>query len=365
MHILYICRAFDNVAGGIEYSSTILMNEMVRRGHRVSLITWDRENARAFFPMDAKIDWRKMNLGDPWAKASWKLRLRRLFRMRQLIRNLRPDVMIGFQDDCYFLAALANLGLGIPVIAAERNSPSRFAFQKSRFPIFLKFILAQKIIVQFESYRKKFPPFLRGRIKAIHNPVFYETIAPVDLQAQKAPFVLLSVGRLSRQKNFAVLIEAFAKIANEHPDWILHIVGEGEEQPLLKDLILRLKIENRCMLLGTRQDVHALYAGASLFCLPSLWEGFPNALAEAMAYGLPCVGFKSCDGVRDLLQNEENGWLAATTDSENLAITLNAAMNAPVQRQILGRAGRKTVERYNPQTIFTTWENTFLEMARQ
>src|SRR5262249_23212441 len=122
---------------------------------------------------------------------------------------------------------------------------------------------------------------------------------------------LLSVGRLSYAKNFSVLIDTFAALTESFPDWELRIVGEGEDRGALEAQLARLPgLKGRVSLPGVYREIEEEYSAAHLFCLSSRWEGFPNALAEALAHGLPAVGFAGCDGVPDLIEPGQNGALA-------------------------------------------------------
>ena len=102
-------------------------------------------------------------------------------------------------------------------------------------------------------------------------------------------------------------MEAFAKVADRFKDWQLRLVGDGENEAKLKALANTLNLRNRVDFVGASKDVEAEYRQAHVFCMPSLWEGFPNAVAEAMAHGLPVIGFRICAGVNELIVPGENG----------------------------------------------------------
>ena len=104
-------------------------------------------------------------------------------------------------------------------------------------------------------------------------------------------YILLSVGRLSYQKNYGTLIESFAPLAAAFPNWDLTIVGDGEDRETLMSLVAARGLTGRVLFPGASKSIEQFYARAHCFVLPSRWEGFPNALAEGMAHGLPCVGY--------------------------------------------------------------------------
>ena len=150
------------------------MNELCQRGHQVSLLTWDGPAGEAFYAMDKRIEWIRLGLGDPTQRAGFDLRVRRAFKVRKILSRLRPDVVIAFQEGTFRAIRVYGLGFRLPMIAAERNSPSRFDFvtQGSRGQSFQWLRLADCITVQCQSNRDLYPAFLRRKIVAIPNPVF-------------------------------------------------------------------------------------------------------------------------------------------------------------------------------------------------
>ena len=122
MKILFAARSFDDMAGGVERMSISIMNEMVERGHEVSLFTWDVEGAKTFYAMSNKVNWLKINLGDPRGKAGWWIRIQRAYRIRKMVRKMSPDLVLAFQHGIFFALRIYTVGMGIPFIAAERNA---------------------------------------------------------------------------------------------------------------------------------------------------------------------------------------------------------------------------------------------------
>ncbi len=366
MKILFSCRALNDMAGGVERMIAVLMDEMIARGHEAYLITWDKAGASPFYPLNPKIKWMQLDSGDHLQKAGWVLRVRRALKIRAFVKNVQPDIVLAFQHGTFLGLRVFLSGMDIPVVAAERNAPARFDHLKAgryRGFIYQSFRLAKKITVQCESYRNDYPAYLRKKIVTISNPVF-----PAQCQARPDAGsdrkILLTVGRLSYQKNYEALVKSFAHIASAFPDWTLVMAGEGEDRDKLEALVKELGIESRIQMKGAVRDVASLYCESHLFCLPSRWEGFPNALAEAMAHGLPCVGFAACAGVRDLIQEGENGLLAAGNgDSKSLAMALRLLMADPSARAAMGEKAKLSMNQYNPLHIFDRWEKFLKDTA--
>lgn len=368
MRITFVCRKFDNVSGGVERMSIAMMNELVRRRHSIHLITWDKDEAQSYYPMNSEIQWHKLNMGDASQKASWGLRWKRQKYLRHLVQEIiDPDVIIAFQHGPFLTIALSVLGLDIPVIAAERNSPDRFNYLqagKKKSLIFNSFRLAKAITVQLDGYRMGYPAYLRSRIKSIPNPVTPSNDYSEPAGNANDDRYLLTVGRMGYQKNLSALIQAFSMVAHQAPNWKLRIIGNGEEQPLLKSLVEKLGVTNRVIFQGTVKDVSHYYVTSHLFCLSSRWEGFPNALGEAMAHGLPAVGYSDCDGVNQLIINGETGLLAEGNGNiSSLAEQLLCLMLDDYRRSVMGKRAIEVMKSYRPEDIYDRWENLFKKVV--
>lgn len=369
MKILFACRQFEGAAGGVERQAIAMMNELMARGHEIHLLTWDREGAKAFYPMDPAICWHQLAMGDPKKKAGLGLRLARAQRVRAVVKASGAAVVLAFQQGTFLSMRLYTLGLGVPVIAAERESPYRYDFIREgrhRDFIFQGFRLAVRVTIQCESYRESYPAYLRDKIVTIPNPVFPAEKFAAPAGTESGRKTLLCVGRLSFAKNQSVLLRAFAQIAAVCPDWDVVLAGEGEDREKLEDESRRLGLAGRVSFLGAVKDVTVLYETAHLFCLPSRWEGFPNALAEALAHGLPAVGFAGCGGVRDLIIDDENGLLAdGMDDAESLAETLKRLMCDDARRTVMGEAAVQSVKPYAPSLVYNRWEALLTEVGRE
>ena len=365
--ILFACRNFNNMAGGIERMATIIMNEMVRRGHKVILLTWDPINSNSYYKLNPEIIWHKLDLGPPDSKASWSLRYKRQITIRKIVKEEKPSVMIGFQVGTFLALRLASIGLRIRSIAAERNSPDLFNFIKkgkiNRFLASLALLLSNVITIQLDSYKKKYPLFLRSRILTISNPVFPCAKPAYPNEMNNTPQRILNVGRLSYQKNQLFLIKSFALIASKNPGWNLTLVGEGEYRKNIEDLINEKGLNNRINLIGAVKNVDYWYQNSSFFVFPSLWEGFPNALVEAFREGLPAIGFSSTSGVNQLIINKRNGFLVKPQE-----IAFASAMQEMIDNQSFRKEAGKnasfSISYYKPDKIFNQWENLFLELSK-
>ena len=368
LKILFVCRNFNQMAGGIERISSLIMNEMINRGHQVILLTWDQTDSTAHYVLDPKIKWIKLNIGEAINKANWNIRLKRQIKIRKIIKGLKPSVAIGFQVGTFIAIRSALLGLGIPIIAAERNSPDLFKFQKkgerNRILSSIALLFASRITIQFESYKEKYPFFLRSLICTIHNPVEPPNQKALPKENKNKPKRILNVGRLSYQKNQLFLIRSFAMITIQNPNWILTIVGEGEYRKRIESLIIQEKLQDHIELIGAVEDIDFWYENSSFLAFPSLWEGFPNVLAESFRKGLPAIGFQKTAGVNQLIKHNYNGLLVKDNEKD-YALAMQQMINNEIFRKKAGRVSLKSINRYQPNKVFNKWENLFQELSKK
>ena len=174
--------------------------------------------------------------------------------------------------------------------------------------------------------------------------------------------ILLYVARLCFQKNQGLLIDAFARISASFEDWKLVLVGDGEHDGLLRDKVRRLGLEERVVFCGAVKDIDAWYRSADLVAFPSLFEGFPNALAEALSWGLPCVGLKNTLGVNCLIEDGINGCLVDAT-VEAFATGLAALMGDEKRRMQMAQNARRIGSIYAPEKSYDLWESLIQRVA--
>ncbi|MFK5949810.1 MAG: glycosyltransferase [Methylococcales bacterium] len=162
-------------------------------------------------------------------------------------------------------------------------------------------------------------------ISVIYNPVVRpEIIQKAKMQVNHPWFeggeepVIISVGRLTRQKDYATLIQALSIVRKQQPARLI-ILGEGEDRNDLKNIIVKLKLEDYVDLAGFVDNPYAYMAKSDVFVLSSLWEGLPNTLIEAMAVGLPVVATDCRSGPNEILANGKYGWLSQTGSAISIA----------------------------------------------
>ena len=342
--------------GGAERMICQLAGALVERDFRVHLTSWDPSGATAFYPLHPAVRWEKLGFHPGIFD-----KLRRTRALAQVLRDNDVRVLLGFvmsgDRTVYAAAKLA----GVQLVAAERNAPAMYRLRYNSVHRWLSFCflhLADRITVQMPEFIAGYPDSLHDRIEVIPNPVPVALHKARPALANEAGrFTLLAVSRLDAvQKRVDRLIAAFALVAARHPAWDLRIVGEGPEREDLHRLAADRGVMDRVRIEPPAVDIFDVYVHAHLFAIPSLWEGFPNALAEAMSHGLPAVGFEDVAGVAELIRSGGGGWLAKGFEDEKaLAAALDQAMADGDQRAYRGTLAAQSMEAFAPEAQFDRW----------
>jgi glycosyltransferase involved in cell wall biosynthesis len=258
----------------------------------------------------------------------------------------------------YNAFALASLwGSDVPVVVSERDSPKEILPRIRVWARDLLYPYAAGVICQTQAGRD----FITSRISmrratVIPNPVD-RVIEPSERQRDR---VVLGVGRFVQKKAFSQLIEAFANM--EARDWRLVLCGDGPLRADLERDADTFGVSDRIEFPGLVADLRPYFLQAGLFALPSLSEGYPNALAEAMVSGLPCVSYDCATGPSDLITQEDNGLLVPVGDVEALAAALDRLASDSELAERLGARAALSAEHLNPGRIAELYL-TFCEQA--
>lgn len=176
---------------------------------------------------------------------------------------------------------------------------------------------------------------------------------------------VVTLRRLSHDKGIDMLLEAWAVVGPKHPDWQLKIFGAGPDEQALRSQARELGLDDIELFQGKTSNIDGALSAASVYALPSREEGFPIAIMEAMAYGLPSVAFDCAPGIRELIDDEVSGGLVVTAGNvPGFAAGLERLMTDRELRGRLGAAGQESVQRFSPDSVVDRWEALFTLLDR-
>lgn len=267
------------------------------------------------------------------------------FRLRE-----KPDATLSFLHRPDMLNILAP-SPGIRVLS-ERNNPKmkdKVYFINSR----VMFSLADRVVFQSETVRNMFPKAIRRKGTVIPNPVEVSCLA-----TEPVGHKIVAVGRLHSQKNFPLLIRAFAMFSKDHPEHSLHIYGEGDDFHKLRMLVKELSLQEKVLFDGFQDDVHRAIRDAEMFVMSSDYEGMPNALLEALMMGLPCIS-TLFEGAGEFFSGKgsEACLLTPLGDEKALSAAMAALADDPLRRRDLARKGAEYAQKYSIDEVIPLWES--------
>jgi len=304
-----------NNSGGTERVSSVIASELQHRGYQIHILSLQCGN-KPFFELADGI-----HISQLFTKAGrGMLRLPiTIMRLRRYLRQQQIDILIDVESMLALYALPAVVGLNIRHICWEHFNYSVDLGKASRR-------LARKLAARFAddvvtlTERDKqlwlTNTTCKANITAIPNPVTISPPTEINLHKEK---LFLAVGRLTYQKGFDLLLQAWAQVALLHPDWRLRIVGDGEDKAMLEQLLYELNIETSAELIPKTNNIAEHYQQAAFFVLSSRFEGFGLVLVEAQRYGLPAISFDCDVGPAEIIKHGETGWLCAAGDVSELS----------------------------------------------
>lgn len=352
MHVVFTISGLG--AGGAERVLQLITADWARE-HRITIISFDAPTDLAFHPFDPRVELIRLNIRAtrPGLFRQTFTIIRRISTLRRTIRELNPDVVISFLTKINVITLIANFSMNYPLIVSERNNPKMQTSNATwNFLLSRLHWRASAIVMQTRGSLECLEGKARERAVVISNPV--ERLA---LPAPKSgPPVLAAVGRLTAQKGFDLLIEAFAAVAPSHPDWTLRIWGEGALRQQLERQVESLDLVHRIQLPGNSRNPEEWITDADAFVFSSRYEGFGNALAEAAGAGLAVISFDCPFGPSDIIDHERTGLLVPPADVKALSAALDRVMGDKELRERLGGAARADIQRFAPDKIVAQWD---------
>lgn len=359
MKLLFLLSSLHG--GGAERVAATLASAWVRNGVDVHLVCCFSGRGRNMQVLDSRVrvEW----LADRMPASPGMLRpLVKLWALRRLVQAYRPDRVLSFLTNVNVMTLLATRGLDVPVVVSERSDPLHGWAAGRVLRVLRRFTYpwAARVVVQTETARRhliQVAPAVRHSV-VIANPLPPEL--PPSRHAEPAGdrLVLVAAGRFQPVKQFDRLIEVFARLAPTNPRWDLVIWGDGPQREACQARVHALGLQARIRLPGHTRQLWPALLQAHVFIHCSRVEGFPNALLEAMALGLPCVATDCPSGPADMTRQGRDALLVPPDDERAWARALGELLSAsPQDRAARGRAGAVSVRsRYGLEAILARWD---------
>ena len=380
---------FVGYSGGIEHVLSHMAFAMKEKGYHVSVVMADEKEGASFYPFPEDCHFynlfhmagmkpiRMSSLGKGlreitrlFSKAGARERNYRMLsaaapHLERVLALEKPDVIISFREPTGRLL-LEGLDTKVPVISMLHNDPDEiFAHAPSGEMKALE--KSTRIQALMPSFIKKTEKYLRyDRFVYIPNAVSIPAISAQPGIARKV-HTITNVGRITgRTKRQHLLVEAFAGLAKDFPDWQVNLWGDTYDKAYvttLKGIIKKQGLEGRVHLRGTTRDMASVWKETDIFAFPSHHEGFGMALAEAMGVGIPAVGYRSCPAVNELIHDGEDGYL--TDDgAAPFAEALRKLMEDADRRTAFGKRAKEHMKSFAPEVVWDEWDRLIREVLR-
>lgn len=346
--------------GGAERVMANLVSRLAARGHQVTLITLD-DGANDRHAVSNAVARLHVDSGRQAAGRIARMFTagKRLAGLRRAIRQTAPEVVLSFCDATNVSTLLATFGLTIPVVVSERSDPAAQRLTPGKAWLRRRlYRRAAEVVVLTPAAAETVAPWIRRSPviipSAVDPPPEEESEAGAELDGEArrgGRKTIIGVGRLEPEKGFDLLLEAFARLSADFPDWDLEIHGDGSQLESLRKSCHRRGLNERVRWPGWTRPIWPALRAADLFVLPSRYEGFPSALLEAMAVGLPCIATDCPSGPRAIIRHSLDGLLVPPNDPAALATAMGRCMADEDERDRLGEQARDVVTRFGWEAL--------------
>lgn len=349
--------------GGAERVVVSLAEGFQKYGHQVTVIT-GTEKDTDFYQLPPGVE--RIPLGIMGVSKNpldaIRSNLNRVFTLKKAIALSAPDIVMAHLTETNILTVLATVGSDYPVIVTEHCDPNLISY--GRFWETLRRLVypfATKLSSVSQGVEDYFTWLPKNKKQVIYNPFFVS--ANASSQIEIPPGVnperkwIMSMGRLTNQKGFDILLKAFAKVAPKYPDWQLVILGEGELRQELEQLKADLNLGEQAVLPGRVKNPFLLMERSQFFVMSSRFEGFPMAHGEAMLCGLPVIATDCPSGPRELVRDGVDGILIANQDESALTIAIERLITKPEERAQFAKSAPDVGTRFSLEKIIQDWIN--------
>lgn len=286
-------------------------------------------------------------------------RFQRLKAIRKYLKTIKKEkpILVPFQDSCLKNVLMAKIGLGIPVVATERNNPYRKGNTRiAKFKASLPFKFSNAAVFQTPDARKYYSSLKDKKCKVIANPI---TKAQKQWNGAVLADKLITACRLHSQKNLPMLIDAIEIVKEVYPNVKVDVYGEGELRSSLQEYIEKKGLENNVILCGRTSLIQEKMSEASVYLCSSDFEGISNSLLEAMAIGMPIVSTDCPIGGAKMMLQDGAGILTPVGNAEAFANAILEILNNPKQAKLMAEKALGTSEKYSEKFILESWMQVF------
>lgn len=345
--------------GGAERVISLLANHWCDLGYQVKIVLLLGEKCGYYLNRSVEIvSLRQKNRARFLSLPAW------IKGIRSIVRKTRPDLLLAFFPKNSILTWLSTRCMkhDYVFVCSERNDP-RFDGRSNITKMLSMYVYskADRMIFQTSTVRAIYSFCNSDRTFVIPNPL--KISIKGESVRRVTPGKVVSIGKLEPQKNQKLLIEAFEHFSNQYNDAFLEIYGEGSLREELEALIRSKKLSNKISLMGNVADVQKNISDAEMFVLSSNYEGFSNALMEALAIGIPTIS-TNCAGSEDLIDDGVSGFIVPVNDRDSMVNAMIRIKENPVLAKTFSANSISKMKKYQSSSILSEWDNACLSRKK-
>lgn len=380
--IIYIFRSLA-IVGGVEKVLVDKMNYLSQlKDYEITLITYEQGNHPMIFPLSPKVKHIDLNIlfykryrYNILKRSFIYIILKKQFKkaIEGQIALIHPDIIISTTYsmlEINILSKLTDQSTKIIESHSARKAIGKVNIHENNYIMKLAARIADQNLYKQISKCHTFITLTNNDAKdwknikeaiVIPNMLTYYP-EKIDILPKKGKHVICA-GRLTEQKGYDLLLQAWQKVYHKYPDWILDIYGKGEDYNLLMESIKNLQLQQVVQIHPPTTDIYNKYMESDFYVMSSRWEGFGLVLAEAMSCGIPCVSFDCPHGPSEIIHHGQDGILVENGNINMLAEKIIYLIEHEDIRIEMGERARENVKRFLPEAIMPQWEKLFKSLS--
>lgn len=367
-----------NIAGtyrpaGMERVLTNKANWFARNGYEVVIVTTDQKGRKPYFALHPSVRCIDLGIGYEDNNGGSLLnkilhypvkQLRHRKALKKVLTTERPDITVSmFCNDVSFISGIKDGSKKVLEVHFSRFKRLQYGRKGlwgfvDRWRSDNDVRLARKFNAFVVLTREDAGYWDTDNIHYIPNARTFEKVTPAKLENRK----VITIGRYAYQKGYDMLIKVWAEVHRQCPDWVLDIIGDGEDRDKLQEMVRSLGLEGSINLKHSTQDIEKEYLDASIVALSSRYEGLPMILLEAQSFGLPIVSFGCKCGPKDVITDGKDGFIVGEEDIDGMAEKIVTLIRDEGLRKSMGSAALAASERYSEKAVMQQWVTLFGEI---
>lgn len=356
--IYFVIKSLSLKGGGAERVFVDILNNFKKDNKKINIITFDKNIKNTFYKLLVKFNFQSFFLNDVTKPTSLLFFFKKVFIIRKFLLKNKNDFFVCFMSSTFLLFALASLGIKTKIIASEHMI---FKYYKKNWLqlllFFLLFFKLKKIIVVSDQAKKTFPKLFQKKMIVIHNTILNVNNSNYQ-KNNKSNKIILNIGRMEDQKDQVSLIKIFNNVKKVIKDAHLYIIGDGSLKLNILQLISHYNLQEAITIFDYQEDLSSFYINSFLYVSTSKFESHGLTVSEALNYKLPCLAFKSCEGLNNIIINEKNGFLI-DDQKDKINNFSNKIIYCLQNPKIINKISANIKVTNNNSDIYKQWQNLF------